>query len=79
MLQFDDYDFTKNNFTGTFFHYNNTYKVHDFECDHDTAKEIVEKLNTILDLRNSPCRREYKTARERKVQTRRSFHTRHLS
>ncbi|PZC71434.1 stress-activated map kinase-interacting protein 1 isoform X1 [Helicoverpa armigera] len=56
-----------------------TYKLHDFECEHDTAKEIVEKVNTILDLRNSPCRRDYKTAKEKKLQTRRSFHTKHLS
>ncbi|KAG6465087.1 hypothetical protein O3G_MSEX014924 [Manduca sexta] len=63
----------------SFFHPNSTYKVHDFECEHDMAKEIVEKVNTILDLRNSPCRREYKTAKEKKSQTRRSFHTKHLS
>ncbi|XP_049885668.1 stress-activated map kinase-interacting protein 1 isoform X2 [Pectinophora gossypiella] len=62
-----------------FFHPNSAYKAHDFECDHDTAKEIVEKVNTILDLRNSPCRREYKTAKEKKLQSRRSFHTKHLS
>ncbi|XP_072935223.1 stress-activated map kinase-interacting protein 1 [Epargyreus clarus] len=60
-----------------FFHANTTYKLHDFETDHDTAKTIVEKVNTILDLRNSPCRREYKTAKEKKLQTRRSFHTKH--
>lgn len=63
----------------TFFHPNTTYKVHDFESEHDVAKEIVDRINTILDLRNSPCRREYKAAKERKLQTRRSFHTKHLS
>ncbi|XP_026728712.1 stress-activated map kinase-interacting protein 1 [Trichoplusia ni] len=63
----------------TMFHQNAIFKLHDFECDHDMAKEIVEKVNTILDLRNSPCRREYKTAKEKKLQTRRSFHTKHLS
>ncbi|KPI95455.1 Stress-activated map kinase-interacting protein 1 [Papilio xuthus] len=62
-----------------FFHPNTTYKCHDFECDHETGKEIVEKINTILDLRNSPCRREYKTAKEKKLQTRRSFHTKQTS
>ncbi|CAG5041669.1 unnamed protein product [Parnassius apollo] len=62
-----------------YFHPNTTYKFHDFECDHDTAKEIVEKINTILDLRNSPCRREYKTAKDKKLQTRRSFHMKHVS
>lgn len=68
-------------FTGNsnFFHPNTTYKCHDFECEHDTAKEIVEKINTILDLRNSPCRREYKTAKDKKLQTRRSFHTKQAS
>ncbi|XP_038209304.1 stress-activated map kinase-interacting protein 1 [Zerene cesonia] len=55
------------------------YKKHDFECDHDTAKKIVDKVNTILDLRNSPCRREYKNAKEKKLQTRRSFYTKQLS
>ncbi|KAI5633461.1 SAPK-interacting protein 1 (Sin1), pleckstrin-like domain-containing protein [Phthorimaea operculella] len=63
----------------SFFNQTATYKVHDFETDHDTAKEIVEKVNTILDLRNSPCRREYKTAKEKKLHTRRSFHTKHMS
>lgn len=61
------------------FHSNMLYKIHDFEADHDIAREIVEKVNTILDLRNSPCRRDYKTAQERNIQTRRSFHTKHLS
>ncbi|XP_013183412.1 stress-activated map kinase-interacting protein 1 isoform X2 [Amyelois transitella] len=63
----------------SFFHPTTAYKVHDFECDHDTAKEIVDKINIILDRRNSPCRREYKTAKEKKLQTRRSFHTKHMS
>ncbi|XP_053601076.1 stress-activated map kinase-interacting protein 1 isoform X2 [Plodia interpunctella] len=63
----------------SFFHPTTAYKVHEFECDHDIAKEIVDKINIILDRRNSPCRREYKTAKEKKLQTRRSFHTRHMS
>ncbi|XP_048005608.1 stress-activated map kinase-interacting protein 1 [Leguminivora glycinivorella] len=63
----------------SFFHSNTNYKYHDFECDHQTAKEIVEKVNTILEFRNSPCRREYKTAKEKKQQTRRSFHSKHLT
>ncbi|GBP27834.1 Target of rapamycin complex 2 subunit MAPKAP1 [Eumeta japonica] len=58
----------------SFFNPNTAFKHHDFECDHDTAKEIVEKVNRILELKNSPCRREYKTAKEKKLQTRRSFH-----
>ncbi|XP_050356259.1 stress-activated map kinase-interacting protein 1 [Nymphalis io] len=58
---------------------NTTYKKHDFETEHDTARKIVERVNTILDLRNSPCRREYKMVKEKKLQTRRSFHTKHLS
>ncbi|XP_028033489.1 stress-activated map kinase-interacting protein 1 [Bombyx mandarina] len=60
-------------------HLHTTYKYHDFESDHETAKEIVEKVNTILDLLNSSCRREYKISKEKKSQTRRSFHTKHLS
>ncbi|XP_045785965.1 stress-activated map kinase-interacting protein 1 [Maniola jurtina] len=59
---------------------NTTYKKHDFEGEHEIAKKIVDNVNTILDLRNSPCRREYKTVKEKKLlQTRRSFHTKHLS
>ncbi|XP_022123789.2 stress-activated map kinase-interacting protein 1 [Pieris rapae] len=54
------------------------YKKHEFECDHDTARRIVDKVNTILDLRNSPCRREYKNTKEKKLHTRRSFHTKQL-
>lgn len=62
-----------------FFSPNQTpFKHHDFECEHDLAKEIVEKINRILDLRNSPCRREYKNAKEKKLQTRRSFHNHKL-
>ncbi|CAG9783237.1 unnamed protein product [Diatraea saccharalis] len=63
----------------SFFHPNTVYKIYDFECEHDMAREIVDKINTILDLRNSPCRREYKTSKEKKIQARRSFQTRHLS
>ncbi|KAI8429546.1 hypothetical protein MSG28_000177 [Choristoneura fumiferana] len=62
--------------TSSFFQPNNEYKFHVFESDHATAKEIVEKINTILEMRNSPCRREYK---EKKLQPRRSFHSRHMT
>lgn len=63
----------------SFFQPNAAYKVYDFESEHETAREIVDKVNTILDLRNSPCRREYKTTKEKKIQMRRSMQTRHLS
>ncbi|XP_028169380.1 stress-activated map kinase-interacting protein 1 [Ostrinia nubilalis] len=68
-----------NSGNASFFHPNTAYKIYDFECEHDVAREIVDKVNTILDLRNSPCRREYKTSKDKKLQTRRSLHTRHLS
>ncbi|XP_059060339.1 stress-activated map kinase-interacting protein 1 isoform X1 [Achroia grisella] len=68
-----------NNSGVSYIHSSTTYKYHDFECEHDTAKEIVDKINIILDRRNSPCRRDYKIAKEKKLQTRRSFHTKHIS
>ncbi|OWR44096.1 target of rapamycin complex 2 subunit MAPKAP1 like protein [Danaus plexippus plexippus] len=61
------------------YHPNTIYKKHDFECEHDTARKIVDKVNTILDLRNSPCRREYKSVKEKKLQTRTSFNAKHMS
>ncbi|XP_077300672.1 SAPK-interacting protein 1 [Arctopsyche grandis] len=50
------------------------FKHFDFECGHNVAKDIVEKVNMILELKSSACRREYKAIREKKLQIRRSFH-----
>ncbi|XP_049954431.1 target of rapamycin complex 2 subunit MAPKAP1 [Schistocerca serialis cubense] len=51
-----------------------SYKHHDFEADHATADEIVQKVNHILELRSSVRRKEYLTLRERKSHRRKSFH-----
>ncbi|XP_066997080.1 target of rapamycin complex 2 subunit MAPKAP1 isoform X2 [Anabrus simplex] len=51
-----------------------SYKHHDFEADHRTAEEIVQKVNHILELSSSVRRREYLALRERKSHRRRSFH-----
>jgi len=51
-----------------------SYKHHDFEADHRTAEEIVQKINHILELRSSVRRREYLALRERKSHRKRSFH-----
>ncbi|KAJ8300924.1 hypothetical protein KUTeg_022443 [Tegillarca granosa] len=48
------------------------YKHHDFETDTKTAKEIVHKINNILELKLSPIRKEYVSFREKKS-NRRSF------
>lgn len=51
-----------------------SYKHHDFEADHRTAEEIVQKINHILELRSSVRRKEYLALRERKSHRKRSFH-----
>ncbi|KAF5279531.1 hypothetical protein FQR65_LT03353 [Abscondita terminalis] len=51
-----------------------SFKHYDFEADHNTAEEIVQKINLILELRSSGSRKEYLASRERK-QRRRSFHS----
>lgn len=43
-----------------------SFKHYDFEAEKDIAEEIVSKINLILNLRTSPCRREYLAAKERK-------------
>ncbi|XP_044762267.1 stress-activated map kinase-interacting protein 1 isoform X2 [Coccinella septempunctata] len=50
-----------------------SFKHFDFEADHTTAEEIVEKINLILDLRSSQSRKEYVAARERKQYKRKGF------
>ncbi|XP_045483734.1 stress-activated map kinase-interacting protein 1 [Harmonia axyridis] len=50
-----------------------SFKHFDFEADHNTAEEIVEKINLILDLRSSQSRNEYIAARERKQFKRKGF------
>lgn len=39
------------------------FKHYDIETDHVTAKEIVEKINNILEVQSSPVRQEYKASR----------------
>lgn len=51
-----------------------SYKHHDFEAEHRTAEEIVQKINHILELRSSVRRKEYLALRERKSHRKRSFH-----
>lgn len=43
-----------------------SFKHYDFETDHATAEEIVQKINLILDLRSSASRKEYLMSREKK-------------
>ncbi|KAL4703156.1 hypothetical protein ACJJTC_016757 [Scirpophaga incertulas] len=66
----------RNTAGASFFNYN-THKVYDFECEHDRAREIVEKVNAILDLRNSPCRREFKNMKDKKSQTGKNLQNRY--
>lgn len=47
------------------------YKHHDFETDTETCKEIVHKINNILELRLSPVRKEYVAHRDKKLQRKR--------
>lgn len=51
-----------------------SFKHHDFEAEHRTAEEIVQKINHILELRSSVRRKEYLALRERKSHRKRSFH-----
>ncbi|KAF5299340.1 hypothetical protein FQA39_LY02513 [Lamprigera yunnana] len=50
-----------------------SFKHYDFEADHNTAEEIVQKINLILELRSSASRKEYIASRERKQ--RRNFYS----
>ncbi|XP_075227811.1 SAPK-interacting protein 1 [Lycorma delicatula] len=51
-----------------------TFKSYDFEADHKTATEIVQKVNHILELRPSTRRKDYIAMRNRKSHRRKSFH-----
>lgn len=51
-----------------------SFKHYDFEADQITAHEIVQKINLILELRSSASRKEYLTARDKKVNRKKSFH-----
>lgn len=50
-----------------------SFKHYDFEADHCTAEEVVQKINLILDLRSSASRKEYLAAKERKQYRRKGF------
>ena len=45
---------------------NHDFKHHDFECETSLAKEIVQKITNILEIKSSPLRREYLSQREKK-------------
>ncbi|ESP00893.1 hypothetical protein LOTGIDRAFT_180365 [Lottia gigantea] len=47
------------------------FKHHDFEADHDTSSEIVQKINHILELRLSPARKDFVSFREKRLSMRR--------
>lgn len=49
------------------------FKHYDFEADHKIAEEIVQKINLILELRSSICRKEYLALQEKKLYRRKSF------
>ncbi|CAH0771797.1 unnamed protein product [Bemisia tabaci] len=49
------------------------FKHHDFEAEYKVSEEIVQKINLILDSRNSQRRAEYLAIRERKSHRRKSF------
>lgn len=44
----------------------NTFKNYDFETDYNTAQEIVEKINNILDVRSSATRRDFLASKEKR-------------
>ncbi|KAG8229362.1 hypothetical protein J437_LFUL007170 [Ladona fulva] len=52
------------------------FKRYDFEADHETAEQVVRKVNHILELHSSSARKEYHALREKKAQKRRTstFH-----
>lgn len=50
-----------------------SFKHYDFEADHSTAEEIVQKINLILELRSSASRKEYLAAKERKQYRKKGF------
>ncbi|XP_071443140.1 stress-activated map kinase-interacting protein 1 [Hetaerina americana] len=52
------------------------FKRYDFEADHETAEQVVRKVNHILELHSSSARKEYHALREKEAQKRRmsTFH-----
>ncbi|CAH0559047.1 unnamed protein product [Brassicogethes aeneus] len=50
-----------------------SFKHYEFETDNSTALDIVQKINSILELRSSSSRKEYIAAKERKNYKRKSF------
>lgn len=50
-----------------------SFKHYDFEADHTTAEEVVQKINLILELRSSASRKEYLAVKERKQYKRKGF------
>jgi len=47
---------------------NHEFKHHDFECETSMGREIVQKVNNIIEMRSSPVRKDYKTLKEKKQQ-----------
>ena len=52
------------------------FKHHDFECDIDTAKQIVFKICNILDMRLSPVYKDYGLYLEKKTNRRQTVYKR---
>lgn len=50
-----------------------SFKHYDFETDNSTVKEIVQKINLILELRSSFSRKEYLAAKERKQYRKKNY------
>ncbi len=42
------------------------FRHHDFECESQTAKEIVQKINNILELRSNTIKKDYVAYKEKK-------------
>ncbi len=51
------------------------FKHHDFECETGMCKEVVNKINNILEMRSSHVRKDYITHREKKLQKRHTVAT----
>ncbi|KAJ8961031.1 hypothetical protein NQ314_006013 [Rhamnusium bicolor] len=50
-----------------------SFKNYDFECDHATAQDIVQKIKLILELRSSASRKQYIATKEKKHYKRKNF------
>lgn len=51
-----------------------SYKNYDFESNHVTANDLVQKVKLILELKTSSTRVEYLATKEKKLQKKKSFH-----